>query len=131
MFDSTLLCSWFVLFARMPQRVYIPLPDASTRKLTIMKLMSGTKAQLTGDDLDFVVNRTHGYSQSDLKNLCSQAAMEPLRELSGSAILTVKREAIRGVMRKDFEAALNFARPSVDPSTMTKLEEFASKFGMQ
>ncbi len=117
----------------MPQRIYIPLPDAATRKQTLLKLLTGTgtKAQLSGDDLDWIVEKTSGYSQSDMKNLCGQAAMEPLRELSGSAILTVKRDAIRGVIRRDFEVALNFARPSVDSGTLTRLEEFARKFGMQ
>lgn len=114
---------------RMPQRIYIPLPDSETRKQTLLKLLHDTKAGLTGDDLDFVVKKTEGYSQADIKNLCGQAAMMPLRELSSAAILTVKREAIRGVVRSDFEAALKVARPSVDASTLTRLEEFASQFG--
>jgi SpoVK/Ycf46/Vps4 family AAA+-type ATPase len=98
---------------------------------TLVKLLTGTKASMCGDDLDFVVGRTEGYSQSDLTNLAGQAAMEPLRELSSASILTVKREHIRGVCKSDFEAALAFARPSVDSTTLSKLETFASKFGMQ
>jgi SpoVK/Ycf46/Vps4 family AAA+-type ATPase len=114
---------------RMPQRVYIPLPDAATRRVALEKLLASTRHALTGAELDWAVGACEGYSQSDLRNLCQQAAMEPLREL-GPGILTASSDGIRPVGRRDFEAALKYARPSVDQASLRLYEQFRQKFGM-
>ena len=115
---------------RMPQRVYIPLPDGPARRLALVNLLSETRHALSHDDMNWVVEHSEGFSQSDLKNLCQQAAMEPIRELGGAHVLTAKLEQLRGVLRRDFEAAFKYARPSVDQSSLQKFQEFKQKFGM-
>ncbi len=114
---------------RMPQRVYIPLPDKTARLAAIRKLLVSTRHKLSAAELDDVAEASEGYSQSDLKNLCQQAAMEPLREL-GNDILTTSKDAVRPVSRRDFETAQKYARPSVDPASLQLCEQFKQRFGM-
>lgn len=113
---------------RMPQRVYIPLPDFVTRRVSLQKLLGSTKNRISAADFDWIAQQCEGYSQSDIKALCQQAAMEPLREL-GDRILTIDTSAVRGVEQKDFVAAFKLARPSVDPATLGTYEDWKRKFG--
>lgn len=115
---------------RMPQRVYIPLPDCQTRLLSVKKLMQGTKNSLSEADFVWISEQAAGYSQSDLKSFCQQAAMGPLRELSPALVLTTPADAVRGVNRADFVSALQYARPSVEGSSLTAYESWKQKFGM-
>ena len=84
--------------------------------------MAGLLAEVGGDalsggDLDAVASLTEGYSGSDLTQLCKEAAMEPLREL-GARLATVPEQGIRGVARRDIEAAATAVRPSVPASSL-------------
>jgi SpoVK/Ycf46/Vps4 family AAA+-type ATPase len=114
---------------RMPQRIYIPLPDGDTRTVSLQKLLAGTKNDLSKSDFQWVVEQSEGYSQSDLKSLCQQAAMEPIRELGGQ-VLTTPSENVRPVLKKDFAVALKLARPSVAQDSLAYFEEWKDNFGM-
>lgn len=89
------------ILRRMPKRYDIRLPEAAQRK-KILDIVSSwllthshTYHQLTpsiqqmlkgvtlekGFDFEELVSRTNGFSGSDLKELCRNAAMVPVREL--------------------------------------------------
>lgn len=72
---------------------------------------------------------TNLYSASDLKALCHEAAMGPLREHGGS-IATVRASRLRPVMMKDFSAAVKVIRPSVTPQQVQQLESWSQGFGV-
>ncbi|KAJ3057438.1 hypothetical protein HK097_006366 [Rhizophlyctis rosea] len=67
------------ILRRMPKRFHIKLPDPSQRERVLRMLLS--QVDLDEEfDLKSVVSGTHGYSGSDLKELCRNAAMVPVRE---------------------------------------------------
>lgn len=71
---------------------------------------------------------TEGYSGSDLRALCHEAAMGPIRDL-GPAIERVAASTLRPVALQDFQAALEAVRPSVGAGQVQELEAWAHKFG--
>lgn len=79
---------------RFVKRIYIPLPDIAGRKQLLQGLLKGNKHCLTMEDVEELAARTEGYSGADLRNLCTEAAMGPMRELAmRSGSLTSIREA--------------------------------------
>ncbi|SPO20185.1 probable MSP1 - intra-mitochondrial sorting protein [Ustilago trichophora] len=67
------------ILRRLPKRYAVSLPSAAQREKILSIMLSATPL-----DPDFsiaeVVKRTEGYSGSDLKELCRNAAMRPVRE---------------------------------------------------
>jgi hypothetical protein len=55
--------------------LYIPLPDAAARCTIIKNLLRDNKYSLSDAELDVIVERTDGYSGSDLKALCVDAGL--------------------------------------------------------
>jgi SpoVK/Ycf46/Vps4 family AAA+-type ATPase len=78
---------------RLPARVYIPLPDANARIGSIKHLLRDTPHSLSASDFDRLAQSTNRYSQSDLANVCSQAAMGPVREMRGEGRVITQKES--------------------------------------
>ncbi|CAJ1987476.1 Clan SJ [Leishmania donovani] len=143
---------------RMEKRLYIPLPDEAARRELIQRLLkslgpseadedgalgSAGKAAstatattttqvthtLTDADLDSLVRSTDGYSGADLKQLCREAAMGPLREMSVMQLSAVAAADLRPVQRKDFRQALKRLKPSVGPAEVQRYVEWNKLFG--
>ena len=54
----------------------------------IKQLLSGQKHSLSDRDLERLVYLTDGYSASDLKALCQDAAMGPIREMNTAVLVS-------------------------------------------
>lgn len=67
------------LLRRLEKRVLVPLPDAEGRRAMLDKFLKGRVE--AGADLGDYVAGTEGYSGSDLRLLCKEAAMRPVRRL--------------------------------------------------
>lgn len=68
----------------------MPLPEPEARQAMFEELLSQP-----GDEklpYDLLVERTEGYSGSDIRLLCKEAAMQPLRRLM--AVLEEKQELV-------------------------------------
>lgn len=64
---------------RLPKRYAVGLPSAVQRRKIFQLLLK--KASLSPDfSIDRLVDATEGYSGSDIKEMCRNAAMIPLRE---------------------------------------------------
>lgn len=68
------------ILRRLPKKFHIPLPDATQRKRILQLVLQDTKLD-PSFDYDELVRQTFGFSGSDLKEACRDAAMVPLREL--------------------------------------------------
>ncbi|KAK9068275.1 hypothetical protein SSX86_012386 [Deinandra increscens subsp. villosa] len=113
---------------RMVKRIYIPLPDASSRRNLLKHKLKGQQYSLPSGDLERLVKDTEGYSGSDLQALCEEAAMMPIREL-GTNILTVKAEQLRRLKYEDLRSAMTVIRPSLIKSKWEELEQWNREFG--
>ncbi|KAF5775856.1 putative microtubule-severing ATPase [Helianthus annuus] len=113
---------------RLVKRIYIPLPDANSRRNLLKNKLKGQQYSLPSGDLERLVKDTEGYSGSDLQALCEEAAMMPIREL-GSNILTVKADQVRRLQYGDFRSAMTVIRPSIVKSKWEELEQWNKEFG--
>lgn len=113
---------------RLVKRIYIPLPDFKARRALLKHVLKGQAFQLSDDDLETIVSQTEGYSGSDLKALCQEAALMPIREL-GSRISTVKANQVRKGTLRDFEGAKKTIRASVSKEQLDSFQEWHQTFG--
>jgi fidgetin-like protein 1 len=67
---------------RFVKRLYIPLPNSEGRFQLIKNLTSNVAFEMNEESIAVLAKRTRGFSGADLYNLCSEAAMVPLREMS-------------------------------------------------
>ncbi|KAF7716136.1 Cell division control protein 48 [Penicillium ucsense] len=103
-------------FGRFDREVDIGIPDP-TGRLEIMQIH--TKNMKLGDDVDLetIAAETHGYVGSDLASLCSEAAMQQIREKMDLIDLdedTIDAEVLDslGVTMENFRYALGVSNPS-------------------
>ena len=68
------------ILRRMPKRYAVGLPDPAQRKKILAIMLSNVPCN-SSFNLDEIVRKTEGYSGSDLKELCRNAAMVPVREV--------------------------------------------------
>jgi len=65
------------LLRRLEKRVLVPLPDEIARK----KMLSSHLGETSSLNLDECAKQTQGYSGADIKLLCKECAMRPVRRL--------------------------------------------------
>ena len=117
---------------RLSKRLYIPLPNKVSRKQLIMRVLekerkNNNKYEINETDIDDIVNRTKGYSGSDLINVCKEAAMMPIRSIED--ITNCQLEHLRGVNKKDFDEALITVKPSINEKSIEQYMEWNKNFG--
>ncbi|GAB4816920.1 hypothetical protein N2152v2_003966 [Parachlorella kessleri] len=120
---------------RMPKQLYIPLPDCEARRGMILRQLgpgAAIKAALSEADVEKVVQRTAGYSGSDMKNLIQEACQGPVRDAvktHGSGVASLQAEDLRPVVVRDFQMAARAQKASVEPKEIVRYEEYNEKHG--
>ena len=117
---------------RLSKRLYIPLPNKVSRKQLIMRVLekerqNNNKYDITEEDINDIINRTKGYSGSDLINVCKEAAMMPIRSIED--ITNCQLEHLRGVNKNDFDEALANVKPSINEKSIEQYIEWNKNFG--
>ncbi|GJN01055.1 hypothetical protein PR202_ga18290 [Eleusine coracana subsp. coracana] len=110
---------------RLVKRIYVPLPDQSVRRLLLKNQLKGQAFKLSSK----LAIETEGYSGSDLRALCEEAAMMPIRELGPQNILTIKANQLPPLRYEDFKNAMTVIRPSLQKSKWDELEKWNEEFG--
>ena len=92
---------------RLEKRLYIPLPNKEGRKVYITNIINmerneGIQINMSDEEIIEIVSLTKGYSGADLKSLCTEAAMIPVRSVLDK-ISTIEAEHIRSVNINDFK----------------------------
>jgi transitional endoplasmic reticulum ATPase len=100
---------------RFDRLILIPTPDKETRE-EIFKVHT-KKIPLKGVEIKKLVEKTEGYSGSDIEALCREAAINALRKGKEEG-----KEA-KEVTMKNFEEALKDIRPSVSKEIEKQYEE--------
>ncbi|KAF9416462.1 hypothetical protein HW555_006223 [Spodoptera exigua] len=114
---------------RLVKRLYIPLPDADARKQIITNLLTNETNDLTAQHISEIANLTEGYSGADMKSLCSEAAMGPIRSVPLSQIVSIDRNKVRPVCIQDFINALQRVKPSVSQDDLGQYVKWNTTYG--
>ncbi|KAK4486495.1 hypothetical protein RD792_009178 [Penstemon davidsonii] len=97
---------------RLGTRIYIPLPDADSRRLFFKQSLIGPAFSLPDTHIERLVEETNGFSVDGLQELCSAASMVAIKEL-GERFNTTP---VRGLKYEDFQRVMPFIRPSLQES---------------
>ncbi|KAF2455087.1 ATPase family AAA domain-containing protein 1 [Lineolata rhizophorae] len=96
------------ILRRMPKKFPVSLPSAHQRRRIFRLILRDTKVDRENFDLDFLVRMSAGMSGSDIKDICRDAAMCPMREYikakqaRGELLRGVNASEVRGVRTGDF-----------------------------
>eukprot|EP00483_Globobulimina_turgida_P005592 UN05602 len=114
---------------RFPKRIMVPNPDAQARYSLIRLLMSKHRHDLSEQGFRKLGKKTENYSCSDIAMLCSDAAMGPLRSMTGAILLTAKKSDIPKISLTHFENSLLNVRASCDPTAIQHYFKWDEQFG--
>ncbi|KAJ3195184.1 hypothetical protein HK101_000894 [Irineochytrium annulatum] len=113
---------------RMVKRIYIPLPEPSTRAAFLKTLLKDHRHSLSSYEINNLVKLTDGYSGSDITALAREASLGPIRSL-GNKLLYTEADQIRPICANDFVTALSTIRPSVSKSSLQAYEMWNKQYG--
>ena len=113
---------------RFAARLYISLPEKNARKHMIENNLKNEKHCLTEEEINLIAEKTDGYSGSDMKHLCSEAAMYSFNEVI-EKLTDIAKEDIRDICYKDFLQALNNVKPSFSREDLEVYEQWNKRFG--
>merc|ERR550537_1602519 len=123
---------------RLDQLIYIPLPDEDSR-INILKSVTRKSPVAAELDLTYLARTLHGFSGSDLTEICQRAAKMAIRESIEKEVEAQKEREAAGLDAMDddapdpvpeitkyhFEESMKFARRSVSDNDIRKYEMFS------
>lgn len=101
---------------RLDRIVYVPLPDANTRRQIFdlqIKVMPISKEL----NVDYLVEKTEGYSGAEVLAVCHEAALKALEEDISAQIVTTQH----------FDLALQIVSPRTPPSLLKLYEDYLNR----
>ncbi|XP_047311807.1 katanin p60 ATPase-containing subunit A-like 2 isoform X2 [Impatiens glandulifera] len=125
------------MLRRLEKRILVPLPEPEARQAMFDELLpSSLKEEKEEFPYDLLVEKTEGYSGSDIRLLCKEAAMQPLRRLmsvleeSEEVVPEEELPKVGPIMHEDVKTALRNTRPSAH-LLAHRYEQFNSDYGSQ
>ncbi|KAM0054749.1 putative microtubule-severing ATPase [Helianthus debilis subsp. tardiflorus] len=122
------------MLRRLEKRILVPLPEPEARRAMFEELLPSAPEEETLP-YDLLVEKTEGFSGSDIRLLCKEAAMQPLRRVM--AILEQQDmlpddelPKVGPIKHEDIEMAIRNTRPSAHLHT-PRYEKFNSDYGSQ
>ncbi|KAE8741370.1 hypothetical protein FOCC_FOCC013069 [Frankliniella occidentalis] len=114
---------------RFPKRIYVSLPDVSTREALLRHLLSKHNNPLSASELKKLADLTDGYSGSDLTALAKDAALGPIRELNPDQVRNLDPKKVRSISFGDFQESLRRIRHSVSPGSLLTYQKWNEDHG--
>jgi len=116
---------------RFVKRIYVPLPKTDDRMILLQTLLSKNKNSLTEREIQDLSRDTEGYSGADLKALCTDAALWPIRCLSSSrkSLEDVNLSDVAPISYKHFQLSLRGMKPSVCQDDLDSYIKFDETYG--
>ncbi|KAK8798690.1 hypothetical protein WA158_007774 [Blastocystis sp. Blastoise] len=114
---------------RLSKKIYVPLPDDSTRLQLINSILKNEKTKITKQEMTKIIELTEGYSGSDIKQLCKEAMMNTVRDIR--SIETINVKDLRPANIQDFYQALQVIKPSVSKESLNDYIRWNTQFGVQ
>ena len=112
---------------RLPKRVYVGPFNDEEKKGFIKKIITQNKCNITDEQFLQIAKMCNNYSNSDLKELCREAAYEPLRELNSTSLQQVNE--LRPIVFEDFTKAVRKVRGTLTKDILRQLEQWNENFG--
>lgn len=113
---------------RFVKRLYVPLPAQEDRQVLLQTLLKTNHHSLADKCFVKLSKETEGFSGADLKALCTEAAMGPIRQL-GSRALEVDPSDVPPISYKHFRQALRGMHPSVAEADLDIYIEWNKTYG--
>ncbi len=117
---------------RLERHIYVPAPDAESRKKIFEVYLGGETGSILARDVDVdeLVRHTEGYAGADIESLVREAKMAAMREFivtMGDRDEKDRIDAIKNVMltKAHFDAALLKVKGSLDHESIEKSERQA------
>ena len=115
------------LLRRLPKRVYCGPLDENGRFEFIKKVINRVETNLSDEDIKEIAQKTNDYSNSDLMEMCREAAYQPVRELSMEEILKIKK--FRPLVKEDLIKAVQKIRGTLSKKVRDELQKWNEQFG--
>ena len=112
---------------RLPKRIYIGAFDEKERFDFLKEIMKNQENTLTDDEMRDIASKTESYSNSDLKELCREAAYGPIRDIETIQLATI--EKLRPVNHNDLLNALKKVRGILNDQLLNELVEWDKNYG--
>ena len=112
---------------RLPKRVYVGPFNDEEKKGFIKKIITQNKCNISDEQFLQIAKMCNNYSNSDLKELCREAAYEPLRELNTTSLQRV--DELRPIVFEDFNKAVRKVRGTLTKDILRELEKWNEDFG--
>lgn len=114
---------------RFVKRLYVPLPETSARREIMVNLLATMDHVITESNLQEIASRTDGFSGADMRTLCTEAAMGPVRSIPFTDMQNVAPENVRPLDFNDFLDALKCVRASVSPNDLQQYVIWNNTYG--
>jgi SpoVK/Ycf46/Vps4 family AAA+-type ATPase len=117
---------------RFVKRIYIPLPDPASRRDLLHTLLKDIKHELASSHVEELVDKTDGFSGADIRSLCTEAAMGPVREVASKRqgnLQHVQSRDIPAIAVHHFDGAFSVVKPSVSPGDLQRYVEWNGTYG--
>lgn len=115
---------------RLTKRLYIPLPELEARIQILTLLLRKEPNQITEDEIVEIGRLTDGFSGADMKTLCHEALMGPIRSIRLEDMESIDVNDVRRVDFNDFTNALKRVRASVSKDDLVQYEKWDSTYGL-
>lgn len=116
---------------RLPQKLFFKLPDEESR-LKILRVFLHDEDLHSSVDVEGLAKATEGYSGSDLRSLCCEAAMVWTIEQKKAQVGDSSKEKVKLCLEaRHFGRALQSIRPSVSQKSHLAFVEFAMQFNVK
>ena len=114
---------------RLPKRVYIGPFKNEEKKYFIKQIITKNANNISDNEFTKISELCTNYSNSDLKELCREAAYEPLREISKDANSLQNIQKLRPICYEDFVKAVKKVRGTLTKDVLKELEKWNQEFG--
>lgn len=113
---------------RFVKRLYIPLPELADREILLRSLLNKNHHSLSFSEVTKLASAADGFSGADLKALCTDASMGPIRQL-GHRALEIDPKDVPPISYKHFRRSLKGMNPSVSKDDLNVYLKFNETYG--
>ena len=117
---------------RFVKRLYIPLPDELSRRALLETLLADVFHKIDESGIETLTQRTDGYSGADIRSLCTEAAMGPIRELAQlrkGDLKNISDSDVPPITLRHFDAAFDTVAPSVSQNDLKRYIDWNTTYG--